>query len=339
MVDYDFAAMQMGGPPKVKAFKAEEAFTNALLDVLDPKKPVVYFSSGHGERGTQPREGTGIFRDRLSKEGAQVRDWESLGKPEIPPDCDLLVIAGPEKPFLPQEAQAVGRYLSGGGKALLMLDPEFAEGAQAFTATGLEEILRPWGLTLGQDIIIDPKGAVPYLGAQTFFASNFSQSPVVRYLAQNKLPVLFTLAQSLGAEACSDADYRADAMVRTTSEAWGNSSGPPGDVEGPHGCSGACGMPGGVVGKVGKTKLVVAGDSDWASDALIRWAEEISCSPSIRSSPYRRKPPGDSTEDLSVETHLNLTGSQANVLFVLFVLVLPALAAGAGVYIYLRRRR
>ena len=344
MVDYDFSAMQMGGPPKVKAFKAEEAFTNALLDVLDPKKPVVYFSSGHGERGTQPREGTGIFRDRLSKEGAQVREWESLGKPEVPPDCDLLVIAGPEKPFLPQEAQAVGRYLSGGGKALLMLDPEFAEGAKAFTATGLEDLLKPWGLTLGQDIVIDPKGAVPYLGAQTFFASNFSQDPVVRDLAKNKLPALFTLAQSLGAEGCSDPDYRADAMVRTTSEAWGEKDlthledvkKDPTETAGPLTVCVAVSS-----GKAGKrTKLVVAGDSDWASDALIQvgggnFMLALNSVHWLLSQENRLAIPPKT----SVETHLNLTGSQANVLFVLFVLGLPALAAGAGVYVYLRRRR
>jgi ABC-type uncharacterized transport system involved in gliding motility auxiliary subunit len=344
MVDYDFSAMQMGGPPKVKAFKAEEAFTNALLDVLDPKKPVIYFSSGHGERGTQPREGTGIFRDRLSKEGAQLREWESLGKPEVPPDCDLLVIAGPEKPFLPQEAQAVGRYLSGGGKALLMLDPEFAEGAKAFTATGLEDLLKPWGLTLGQDIVIDPKGAVPYLGAQTFFASNFSQNPIVRDLAKNKLPALFTLAQSLGVEGGSDADYRAEALIRTTSEAWGEKDlahledvkKDPTDTAGPLTVSTAVWSDN--AGK--RTRLVVAGDSDWASDALIQVGGgnlmlALNSVHWLLSQENRLAIPAKT----SVETHLNLTGSQANVLFVLFVLGLPALAAGAGVYVYLRRRR
>lgn len=344
MVDYDFSAMQRGEAPKVKAFKAEEAFTNAILDVVEPKKPIVYFSSGHGERASQPRDGTGIFRDRLSKEGAQVRDWQSLGKPEVPPDCDLLVVAGPEKPFLPQEAQAVGRYLTGGGKALLMVDPAFAEGAKSFVATGLEDLLKPWGLALGQDIVIDPKGAVAYLGAQTFFASNFSQSPIVRDLAKNKLPALFTLAQSLGVQACADPDYRAESLVQTTREAWGEKDlahledvkKDPTDAPGPLVvlASVASDKPG------KKARLVVAGDSDWACDALIQAGGgnlilALNSAHWLLSQENRLAIPPKT----SVETHLNLTGSQANVLFILFVLGLPALAAGAGVYIYFRRRR
>lgn len=344
MVEYDFSAMQMGGPPKLKAFKAEEAFTNALLDALEPKKPVVYFTSGHGERAVQPREGTGIFRDRLSKEGAQIRDWESLGKSEVPPDCDLLVVAGPEKPFLPQEAQAIARYLSAGGKALLMVDPEFAEGAKAFSATGLENLLTPWGVTLGQDLVIDPKGAVAYLGAQTFFASHFSQGPIVRDLAKNKLPALFTLAQSLGLGACADPDYRAEPLIQATSEAWGEKDlahlddvkKDPADRSGPLAVSVAV-----VSDKPGKkARLVVVGDSDWAGDALIQAGGgnlllALNSVHWLLSQENRLAIPPKT----SVETHLNLTGSQANVLFILFVFGLPSLAAGAGVTVYLRRRR
>ena len=83
--DFDHRGAGTPMPKQVKAFKAEEAITNAILDSLDPRRPVVLFTTGHGERGTGPKgEGTADFRDRLAKEGAQVRDWESLGKTEVP---------------------------------------------------------------------------------------------------------------------------------------------------------------------------------------------------------------------------------------------------------------
>jgi LPXTG-motif cell wall-anchored protein len=41
----------------------------------------------------------------------------------------------------------------------------------------------------------------------------------------------------------------------------------------------------------------------------------------------------------AVETHLTLTGSQNNVLLLLFVIVMPALVIGLGVWVYLKRRR
>jgi len=89
-----------------------------------------------------------------------------------------------------------------------------------------------------------------------------------------------------------------------------------------------------------KARLVVVGDSDWASDALIQVGGgnlmlALNSVHWLLSQESRIAIPPKT----SVETHLNLTGSQANVLFLLFVVVLPALAVGAGVAVYLRRRR
>ncbi len=148
MVEYDFSAMRMGGPPKLTAFKGEEAFTNAILDVLDPDKPIVYFSSGHGELSDLgPGEGLTVIKGRLEGEGAELRIWQSLGKESVPEDADLLVVAGPMKPFTGQEAEIIGRYLEGGGKALFLMDPIPAEGPiLSLLPTGLEETLAHWGI-------------------------------------------------------------------------------------------------------------------------------------------------------------------------------------------------
>lgn len=344
MVDYDFSGMQFGAPAKIKGFKAEEAFTNALLNLLDPRRPTIYFTVGHGEHGAQGADGVGTLRDRLSKEGAQVKDWESLGKSEVPKDCDLLVVAGPQKPFLAQEAQVIGAYLSQGGKGLFLIDPEFTEGAKAFQETGLESVLTSWGVTLGRDIAIDPKASVPNLGAQTFFAGGYSQSPVVRDLAQNKLPALFALAQSLATGAAVDGDYAASTLIRTTDDAWGekdltnleNVTRDASDTPGP--LDVAVAVASEKTGK--KARLLVFGDSDWAGDQLIQAGPgnlilALNSVHWLLSQENRLAIPPKS----EVETHLSLTGSQANVLFVLFVVVLPAVAAGAGIYVYLRRRR
>ncbi len=147
MVDYDFSAMQRGGRPTVKDFKAEEAFTNAILDVLNPKKPVIYFTSGHGERTAgEKAEGIGLFRDRLAKEGDVLRDWEGLGKPSVPADADLLVVAGPTRPFLADESDVIAAWLKKGGRALFLMDPELVPGRPPkIGPSGLEGVFEPVG--------------------------------------------------------------------------------------------------------------------------------------------------------------------------------------------------
>jgi ABC-type uncharacterized transport system len=61
--------------------------------------------------------------------------------------CAVLVVAGPKVPLLAPEVKAIDQYLAGGGNALFMLDP--------FIITGLEPVIREFGIVLDDDIVID----------------------------------------------------------------------------------------------------------------------------------------------------------------------------------------
>ncbi len=72
---------------------------------------------------------------------SQTGSGENLGK------CSLLVVAGPKQPLLPPEIEAIRRFLAAGGNGFFLLDP--------FTRTGLEPILREYGIVVDDDIVID----------------------------------------------------------------------------------------------------------------------------------------------------------------------------------------
>ena len=61
--------------------------------------------------------------------------------------CAVLVVAGPKLALLQMEVEAVRAYLAGGGNALFMLDP--------FVRTGLEPVVREYGVIIDDDIVID----------------------------------------------------------------------------------------------------------------------------------------------------------------------------------------
>ena len=61
--------------------------------------------------------------------------------------CGVLVVAGPKVPLLPAEVEAIRAYLVAGGNALFLLDP--------FVSTGLEPVIREYGIVLDDDIVID----------------------------------------------------------------------------------------------------------------------------------------------------------------------------------------
>jgi ABC-type uncharacterized transport system involved in gliding motility auxiliary subunit len=62
-------------------------------------------------------------------------------------ECGVLVVAGPKVALLPVEVEAIRDYLAGGGNALFMLDP--------FVRTGLEPVVREYGVVVDDDIVID----------------------------------------------------------------------------------------------------------------------------------------------------------------------------------------
>ena len=61
--------------------------------------------------------------------------------------CAVLVVAGPKVAMLPAEVAAVRAYLWRGGNAFFMLDP--------FVQSGLEPVIREYGVVLDDDIVID----------------------------------------------------------------------------------------------------------------------------------------------------------------------------------------
>jgi len=69
------------------------------------------------------------------------------GSAESLAQCSLLVVAGPKLALLPMEISAIQRFLAAGGNGFFMLDP--------FLRTGLEPVLREYGIVAEDDIVID----------------------------------------------------------------------------------------------------------------------------------------------------------------------------------------
>ena len=78
----------------------------------------------------------------LEQEYYEVRPVSLIGD-EVPPEVAVLVIAGPDKDFLPEELAALDRYLQRPGQALVMLDPLRAPELAAFLAPLRRRRCRP----------------------------------------------------------------------------------------------------------------------------------------------------------------------------------------------------
>jgi gliding motility-associatede transport system auxiliary component len=133
---------------------AEEAFTNALLEVSGTQAKKIYFLTGNGEHDLNGGNGgdydlakKGMIRDLY-----QVEPLDLTADPRIPEDCAVLILAGTKKAWPPEEIKTIEIYLQNGGKLLLLIDPN--------PPAEVGEILGAWGLSINPGHVIDQSAYV-----------------------------------------------------------------------------------------------------------------------------------------------------------------------------------
>jgi ABC-type uncharacterized transport system involved in gliding motility auxiliary subunit len=93
------------------------------------------------------RHGMAKARQALETLNYRVEKVSLLQQRDAVAGCAVLVVAGPKVPLLPAEVAAIRAWLTDGGHALFMLDP--------FVQTGLEPVLREYGIVLDDTMVID----------------------------------------------------------------------------------------------------------------------------------------------------------------------------------------
>ena len=170
---------------KPVAFLVEIMFTSALLALENSKPFKAYFLQGHGEPSLADSDESSYlkFAGVLGQNYIQVEPLALLGDSSIPDDCNLLIIAGPRTMLSNPELQKIEQYLSQGGRLFLLLNY-----ASIQHPTGLEDIVRHWGVNVGNDVVQDPENTVS--SGQDVIVYNFSQHPVVNPLTRLALRLI-----------------------------------------------------------------------------------------------------------------------------------------------------
>jgi ABC-type uncharacterized transport system involved in gliding motility auxiliary subunit len=181
---------------------SEADIANGILRVSQSAKQLICFLDGHREAdpfsieshdhqegsaghshglGAQyvlhERHGIAKARHALENLNYTVEKVSLVQGPDVLSRCTVLIVAGPKTALIPAEVAAVRAYLAAGGNAFFMLDP--------FVRTGLEPLIREYGVVLDETIVIDE--------ASHFWAD--PSSPAVtsynRHQVTRELPLTF----------------------------------------------------------------------------------------------------------------------------------------------------
>jgi len=126
-------------------FDGEGAITSAIDYVVTEDLPQLYVLEGHGEA-----ELPTTFTDSVDKANIEVNSLSLLTVDEIPEEADAIMIYAPESDISEEEADMLNKYVSGGGKLLVMAGP-----VEGTTLTNLNSVLSYYGVEVQEGIVIE----------------------------------------------------------------------------------------------------------------------------------------------------------------------------------------
>lgn len=160
---YNTGVVESDGRVMVLRSVSEEEIAAALLELTRDEPRTLCFVTGHGEHSpgdNHEREGYSEVAKALERENFAIETIRTVPRQGVPPECTILVLAGPTHELLPGEADLIEAYVRGGGRAIVLADPA--------TPASVSELLERFGIVLGNDIIVDERNR--FFGADSFTA-------------------------------------------------------------------------------------------------------------------------------------------------------------------------
>ncbi len=322
---------------------SEQSLSNALVTVSRQSQPWLVFIEGHGERSPYDKSDFGLstLAQNLESQGIKIRSQNLLDTPDLAENTAALIIASPEKKWLPGEINIVRDYLDKGGNLLWLADPTQTE--------SLLPLAEELGIEFVPGTVLDPNSSM--LGVQDprfVLITDYANHPVGK--AAKSVTILAEASAIQKREDSAESQWRYINLLNSQPNAWVESSqmtssnfrqqtyNEGADVPGPF----SLGM---LIDRDSDTddgkqqRVAVIGDADFVANsyignaanldlgvALINWLAEDD---SLITIPIKT----------SIGTQLTLSKTQSIIIGFGFLFALPLLLLITGLTLWWRRKR
>lgn len=184
-------------------FKAENAITTAVAEVLRTADYTLYELTGHGEVALESD-----FTDTLANAGVTVEELNLITAGTVPEDAAALLINAPLTDLTAAEAATLVAYLQGGGRLLVSTD-------LTVETPNLDSMLAAVGMTRQPGLLIETDGNYyPYGYPQTYLLPKINSNEVTAGVADG-LYVFAPMGQGIVCDEESGWTYQT--LLSTTS--------------------------------------------------------------------------------------------------------------------------
>lgn len=327
---------------------SEQALTNALLRTQRQGERWIAFIAGHGERDPhgQANHDLGSFGAAMERKGLKVQSLNLSQTPSIPDNISLLVIAGPQAALLPGEVDLLRGYIEKGGNLLWLTEPG--------EHVGLEPIAETVGIETLPGVVVD--ASTQLFGIQNPDFALVTEYPPHTVTRELRIMSLFPHSAALAWQARGE--WQGEPLLSTLERAWTETSELSGEISfnaGGEERAGPLDIGFAITRARGDAKqdndnanpddasqqqrVIVVGDGDFLSNAylgnggnldlglnMVHWLSNDDSFIAIRA-----KSSPDQSLVLSTAAQIAISAG--------FLIGLPLLLLGSGMFIWLRRRK
>ena len=338
------AYVKLGDRTEEAKSLTEEGITGAFLKDLKGVRRVC-FVTGSKEHAIDSSDSGGLsqFKTLLERDNYQSQATTLLDKTEVPRECNVVVVAGPQSDYTANEVSALKTYVEKGGRAMFLLDPPLDFGREHVADnTQLTNLLASWGVTADKDLVLEqnPMGQLFGYGPEIPLVNSYESHPIVSDLKNSftGFPVARSLEVKNGNKTTVDKLFSTTDRAFATTKLNSNEINPAdkSNKKGPFVLAAAGNYNTGKSNEPGR--FVVVGSSGFITNGMlgfqanrdlalntINWLSSDEDLISIRP-----KAPED--------RRLNVNQRQMNLFFYFDLIAIPLLTILGGVMLYLKRR-
>lgn len=252
------------------SYLSEENLLNSIIKLQNPETTVVYVLTGHGEDNffTAGDFSMTTLQQALEAKNYVIDTLNLVATPSIPEDAQAIIIAAPQILLEDSEIALLSNYLDNGGSLILFSEPPFLTQVDSDQSNPLWTYLQEtWGIVMDNNLVIDLSiDPVEYAVADQY-ADHAITDEVLGYIT------FFPTSHSVNYETRSG--ITATDLVLTSSQSWAETDIEAinnGEVSYEEGLDtlGPISIATALENTTTGARLVIVGDSDFASDSYIQ---------------------------------------------------------------------
>lgn len=311
------------------SFDGEGAITSAIDYVTNEDLPKVYYLTGHGERDLPSS-----FTEQLEKENIDTEELSLLTIDQIPEDCDCIMIYAPESDISDTERTMITAYAAEGGKLFVMAGP-----AENSSLENLYGILAGCGVEESEGIVVEGDRNYYAFQQPPILIPDMVESDITKSLIEERYLPIMPLAGGLTITAAATT---AKEILGTSDTAFSKVAGfgmesyekEEGDIDGPFSLAVSVDIDGG-------GKIVWYSVSDFLEDMYNAYSSGANVNLAMNSLSYligEREVVAIRAKSLNY-SYLTISDSEAAMLKVVMIGILPLLCLGTGIIVFANTRR